>query len=409
MVLPKILKEMLNLPTAAFVEHAVLDFVHGLCRDLPGVKCSTDRFGNLLARYRHNPPQGVPTLAFSAHTDHPGFVAREMLDKRTLRADFRGGVFADYFSGMRVRFWSGGRWVSGKVLEVTRTKEVYRLIGKMRLPEEVTIRVSQPIEANSPGMWDLPDATLKGDTVHARGCDDIAGAAGMLALLQRLSKKKASADVYCLFTRAEEVGFIGAIAACKAGTLSRRVPIIAIETSSARGGGAEIGAGPVLRVGDKASVFTPELTSFCHLVAERLAKRRKSFQYQRKLMAGGTCESTAFCVYGYRATGICLALGNYHNMDVDRQRIAAETISLRDWKQMVDWFEALVLDRPGFGVASDEMRADLERRFEGWRPVFDGPTARDTSKPRKVARGKKRTVSAPRADRRALRRVKREL
>lgn len=369
MALPKVLKDMLSLPTAAFVEHAVMDYVRAACAKLSGVTCRLDKHGNLLAHYRHRPPPDRAALAFSAHTDHPGFVAREMLDERTLEADFRGGVFADYFPRQRVRFWSGGRWVGGRVNEVTRVKSVYRLIGKMELPERVRIRTNKAIAPDSPGMWDLTDPVVKNDRVMARGCDDVAGAAAMVALLQRLSRKRARAEAYCLFTRAEEVGFVGAIAACKTRTLPKSVPIVAIETSSDRGGGATIGGGPVLRVGDKASVFTPELTGFCRRVAERLAKRRKSFQYQRKLMAGGTCESTAFVAYGYKATGICLALGNYHNMDVDRHRIAPEIISLGDWKLMVDWFEALVADEPGYTPAAASaaaLREEMEGRYRQW-------------------------------------------
>ena len=34
-------------------------------------------------------------------------------------------------------------------------------------------------------------------------------------------------------------------------------------------------------------------------------------------MDGGTCNSTAFAAYNYDSAGICLALGNYHNMKVE--------------------------------------------------------------------------------------------
>jgi len=364
--LPKILRDLLALPTVAFVEDAVLDYLCRACQSLAGVSCRTDRFGNLLVRYRHRPRAGTP-LAFSAHVDHPGFVAQRMVSRRTLRASFRGGVAAEYFRGAKVRFFSGGRWVRGRVRRVARVREVYRLVGTMRLPEETLVDVEHPVERNSPGMWDLPEPALRGDIVTARGCDDVAGAAALLALLQRLSRRRSRAEVYCLFSRAEEVGFIGAIAACKAGTIPRRVPIISIETSSDRGGGATVGDGPILRVGDRASTFDPALTGFCQAVAERLARRRRTFRYQRKLMAGGTCESTAFMAYGYASTGICLALGNYHNMDVRRRRIASERISLSDWKRMVDWFEALVTDRDGYRPGGTDLRREMERRFNRWR------------------------------------------
>lgn len=362
MSLPKILRELLALPTAPFVEAAVMGYVKSACTALPGVKVTRDRWGNLLARYRRQPPKVSP-LVFTAHTDHPGFAALEMTDRRTLRAAFRGWVEPEYFLGTRVRFWSGGEWVKGRIAEVTKTARLYRMIGRTARPEEVAVRVSAPVEAGSPGMWDLPEPALdRRGLVHARGCDDIAGCAAMIALLERLAKKRARANVYCLFTRAEEVGFVGAIGAAKIGTIPRKLPIIAIETSKTLPN-ARIGDGPILRVGDKSSVFTPEVTAFCNRVAVELAERKKTFRYQRKLMDGGTCESTAYYAYGYAATGMCVALGNYHNMDTERKKIASEHISLADWTGMVDWFEAMVLDKKGYGADGGETRKGLDKRF----------------------------------------------
>ncbi len=372
MPLPRVLKDLLNLPTAAFVETEVLVYIRRVCEALPGVTLREDSHGNLFATYRRKPRKARPLL-LCAHTDHPGFVAERMTGPRTLSAEFRGGVYAEYLPGQRVRFWSGGVWVRGRVERVTKTKAVYRLIQKVRMPEQALVRVSAEVAPGSPGMWDLPDARLRGDHVHARGCDDIAGCAGLLELLIRLARKRAAAEVTCLFTRAEEVGFVGAIAAARSRSIPPGLPIVAIETSSARAG-AQIGGGPVLRVGDKASIFTPALTHFCGRVAMELAKRRKAFRFQRKLMDGGTCESTAYAAYGYEVTGICLALGNYHNMDVDRTTIATEYVSLSDWKGMVDWFEALVMDERGYDGKSDaaELRGDFEKRFKSWLPKLRG-------------------------------------
>ena len=365
MAIPRVLKDLLTLPTAPFVESAVMSHIRSACSRLANVSCRIDRHGNLLARYRRQAPKRVP-LVFTAHTDHPGFVALKMLDQRTLRAAFRGWVEPEYFVGAKVRFWSGGRWVSGKVEKILKTAKLYRMIGRTARPEEVAVRVGLAVEPQSPGMWDLPDPFEKDGCVYARGCDDIAGCAAMLALLERLSKRRAKAAVYCLFTRAEEVGFVGAIGAAKTGTIPKRLPIIAIETSKALVN-AKIGDGPILRVGDKSSVFTPEVTAFCYRVAQDLAEKRKTFRYQRKLMDGGTCESTAYYAYGYAATGMCVALGNYHNMDTERKRIDSEYISLADWHGMVDWFEALALASPGYGVEGSTLRKGLDERFAKWR------------------------------------------
>ncbi|MCG3127039.1 MAG: hypothetical protein CHACPFDD_01896 [Phycisphaerae bacterium] len=368
MTIPPILRDMLSLPTAPFLEQAVLESVRQCCARLKHVTLSTDRYGNILARYSHSPQSRTP-LVFTAHTDHPGFVSTTPRSRGTLRAEFRGWVEPDYFIGTGVRFWSDGAWVKGRVRTITKPGELNRFTGRTPPPKELAIAVSNAVAPNSPGMWDLPDPRTQGECVAARGCDDLAGAAALLALLERLARRRARAEAYCLFTRAEEVGFIGAIGAARLGTIPRGLPVIAIETSKALPNAPQ-GAGPILRVGDRTSIFSPGLTAFCERVAASLARRRKSFRFQRKLMDGGTCESTAFLTYGYDTTGICVALGNYHNMDERRRRIASETIDLNDWRSMVDWFEALVLDLPGYAPAPDDLRRRLDERFKGYEPLL---------------------------------------
>jgi len=368
MSVPRVLKELLSLPTATFVEDRVAEYVKQFCSKRSSLSVSQDRFGNLLVRYCYRPARKRP-LVFSAHMDHPAFVAEEMIDKRTLRAAFRGGVRSEYFTNAKVRFQTPQAPVSGRVLEITKARKIVRGGTFWHHPEQALLRVNGVVEPNTPGMWSLPAARERGDKLYAPDCDDIAGCAAMLAMLDRLAKRKVPAETYCLFTRAEEVGFVGAIAAAKAGTISKKWPIIAIETSSELPN-ARIGDGPILRVGDRMSVFDTAVTAFCGRVANGLAKKRRTFKFQRKLMDGGACESTAFCAYGYRATGICLALGAYHNMDTKRQKIAPEYISLSDWKLMVDWFEHLVRDPIGYQDNDPSIRADLDQIFNKWKGYF---------------------------------------
>lgn len=360
MNLPKTLRDLLALPTATYLENAVYDRLEAACRRLGGVTWRYDRYGNLLAHYRRG-SRSTPPLAFVAHTDHPGFVALEMTARRRLRAAFRGGVRIEYFPGARVRFWIDGRWTRGRVRAVTQKTATKDARFPAR-PEEVSIDLPRAVPPNAIGMWDLPEPTLRNGMIVARDCDDIAGVAALVTLLQRLSKKRADADVYCLFTRAEEIGFIGAIGAARARTIPQDVPVFSIETSRALPH-APLGAGPIVRVGDRSTVFTPPVTAFCVRVAQQLAERRKSFAFQRQLMDGGTCEAHAFLAYGYRASGICLALGNYHNMDTRRQKIGSEYVSLADWRRLVDLLEALVLDKAGCVVTDDAARAALDERF----------------------------------------------
>ncbi|MBL8879642.1 MAG: M20/M25/M40 family metallo-hydrolase [Phycisphaerales bacterium] len=388
MAIPGVLSDLLNLPTAAFVEHAVRDHLAAACDKLAGVTRKLDRHGNLVARYRRNPPRRPP-LVFTAHMDHPGFCSLRMTGRKKLLAAFRGWVEPEYFAGQRVRFWSGGRWIKGRVASIEKVAPVYGLIGRSGRPEEVAIAVEGDVAPNAPGMWDLPDAYEKKDCVHARGCDDIAGAAGLLAMLQQLSRSRAAADVIVLFTRAEEVGFVGAIAASRTGTIPRKLPIIAIETSKAIQG-VQMGGGPILRVGDKTSIFTPALTAYCEHVAKSLAgistkkpaqAGQGGFKFQRKLMDGGTCESTAYIAYGYAATGICLGLGNYHNMNMDKRRIESEYVHLDDWRWMVEWFVSLACDRGDWRDGDPAVREAMDQRYDKYLPLLhEGPRARRFAK-----------------------------
>jgi len=52
-----------------------------------------------------------------------------MVDRRTLRAAFRGGVKPQYFTNARVRFWSDGRWVKGRVLELSKKFRVRDVVA----------------------------------------------------------------------------------------------------------------------------------------------------------------------------------------------------------------------------------------------------------------------------------------
>ncbi len=63
---------------------------------------------------------------------------------------------------------------------------------------------------------------------------------------------------------------------------------------------------------------------------ETLQERPEGFKVQRQLMSGGTCEASAFALYGYRTTGIAFPLGNYHN-GTPEGRIEAEYIRLDDY------------------------------------------------------------------------------
>jgi endoglucanase len=354
----QILTEILSIPTAPFHEGMVIDFVLELCDEFPSLKVRRDSAGNILIHYKKGAGKRKHPVCLTAHLDHPGFVSLSPSKDGVVSALWQGGVHPEYFVGSGVRFWTGQQWVKGKIESIS-TKNA----GSQKKVATATVRVRGDVPKSAIGMWDFPDPRIKKEIIHARGCDDLAGAAAILSAMTTLAAKRVDTEAYYLFTRAEEVGFVGAIAASKLRTIPRRCVVVAIETSSELPS-ARIGDGPILRVGDKTSIFTPAATAFCEQVAKQLAKRDSQFVFQRKLMDGGTCESSAFCQFGYDATGICVALGNYHNMNKKTGKIGAEYISLNDYDRMVDWFVALCSARPGYTRVDDalmEKLAGLER------------------------------------------------
>jgi endoglucanase len=184
---------------------------------------------------------------------------------------------------------------------------------------------------------------IAGRILSSRACDDAVGTASVMCAMELIVRRRIDADVTALLTRAEEAGLVGALAACKARTLAADALVVAIETSKAQPG-ARLGDGVVIRVGDRARTFDPSLTGHLVSVAGALAKRDKQFRYVRQLMPGGTCESTAYMVYGYCTAALCIPLGNYHNMG-SGNRIASEQVHTGDFENLVKLLAALAADK----------------------------------------------------------------
>ena len=188
-------------------------------------------------------------------------------------------------------------------------------------------------------MWDLPAARCTKRLFISRACDDLAQVATVLALLRRLALGGARASVHALFTRAEEIGFAGAFAALKTEVRLPSMATLSLETSQARGF-ARVDAGPIVRVGDRTSIFDSLTTHWLETAFAELTAERPGTNHQRLLMGGGTCEATVFHRAGWPTGALCVALNNYHNMGPGTS-IRSESISLRDWQGLYDFLHFL--------------------------------------------------------------------
>ena len=360
----KLLERTLSCPTAPFREGEVIAWVREFAADQPQLTLSEDRDGNLVLRRRGVRASRSP-LVLGAHMDHPGFRALRSTATRDgwkVEALFLGGVRPEYFPGSRVRFHARGKEGNGDEI----LARVTRTVPDRRTREQrVTLTARRGVPRGAFGTWALPAFRLSPrdpDLVETRAADDLAGLSGILAVLEVADAidPARKVDVRGLFTRAEEVGFVGALAVASGRRLPRGARIIAVEASKALADSPQ-GFGPILRIGDRTSVFDDGLSRWLGRVAAGL-QRNGRFRFQRRLMDGGTCESTAYQLYGYRCAGLCLPLGNYHNMS-ERGRIAVETIRLSDLVGLVRFFEGLIqadgdAPRPG---RVDPLRRRLDR------------------------------------------------
>lgn len=317
------LVELTGLATASGLEDEPIRWVSRWSGRRKNVRFRRDAVGNIILEPRTRTRR--TRVWMTAHLDHPAFVATYQ-EGRRLHFDFRGGVKPEYFEGARAEFDG----VRGTVSEYDSGSGVIRLDRRTEVPPDTI------------GRWVFAPQRLgiKGDLLHAHACDDLAGVAAALAAFDRL--RSSMPNVGVLLTRGEEMGFLGAIGACRSGSIPDGTRLVCLETSRSFAD-SPIGAGPVVRVGDASTVFDPDMTGRLSVTA---ANRLKT-PWQRKLMAGGSCEATAFGAYGYQSTCLCLPLGNYHNMGnldgVEKgrgpARPAPEVISLSDFDGLVTLLE----------------------------------------------------------------------
>ena len=317
-------------PAAPFHERGVAESVESTLRE-SGLEPRRDDFGNVLARYAHpDGEDGRRPIAFVAHMDHPGFEIIEGSGRRHV-ARALGGVPAASLSKptAALALLTGGERMACELTPYDGPERdgAERLVVAT-LAEEATLTPPVPV------VFDLPDFELDGDTIRMRALDDLAGCASILAAVERLAAEGARADVFAVFTRGEEGGLFGARLMAQAGTLPADALVVSIESSPVIPGVAQ-GRGPVIRTGDAMSTFDGRAEQALTAARQRILERDPEFRCQRQLMSGGTCEATAFAMYGYSVTGIAFPLGNYHNATTNLRDpdggVGAEFIALADF------------------------------------------------------------------------------
>lgn len=373
------LLELTGIPTAAGREDRVIEWILAWAKKRKArLTVVADSVGNLLLH--QGPvtlkPGRAPAhrpLIITAHLDHPAFVLREVLDASRVDLEFRGGVHDPYFEGAKLELIDRS--------DRSRPATIESADFSARPYKRVLARVrggTRGLDVGDIARWALPAPRIAkeartagkkaaaGRRLETHACDDLAAVAAALAAFDLVSGKPGFEHVGVLFTVAEEVGFVGAIATARTGGVPKDARLLCLENSRSFAD-SPIGAGAILRVGDRMSVFSPELTNRLGQLYLEHQKQAPSFRFQRKLMAGGACEATAFSAYGYESTCLCLPLGNYHNMqDIDGvlaggrpAKVGPEFVSVEDFHGLIEMLvvAAAHLDSSQFPPLRDRMES----------------------------------------------------
>ena len=354
-------------PAVAFHEDGVAWSVQSILREIlgsSGEAPTVDSYGNIIAKVPGSVPRATP-MALVAHMDHPGFEAV--------------GSQGDFIVATALGGIPSGAFAEGVPVQV-----ILEDGGKLRgtvagrhgqeSDRQVLVSLEQPqtLEFPRPVVFDLPSFQIENDLIRMRAADDLAGCASILAALASLAgsdgTSRQAGDVYGVFTRAEEVGLVGARLLAEEGTLPPDTLVVSAESSRTLPG-AEMGAGPVIRVGDAGSTFDADAEAALIKGRETLHQRPEGFDCQRQLMSGGVCEASAFALHGYKTTGLAFPLGNYHNGAPD-DAIEAEYIHKADFiggvELMVEAAKQVanrdtINFRRRIGPVSEEFRKRLKR------------------------------------------------
>jgi len=255
-----------------------------------------------------------PLRISMAHMDHPGFHGKRWLPDGTLEILWQGGAPTRHLEGTPLWFASPeglegfGKILSAKLKASGKTIET----AVVQTPDDLAKRCKKVKDIFGGFAFRAP-VWEEGELLYTKGADDLVGTFSVLSTALDLWKtaKGRKTPFLGLITRAEEVGFIGAIGHLDLGWLKsakRPILFISIETSRTLPG-AEIGKGPVVRLGDRHTVFDAHALKVFLGVAKKVLPEK----HQARVMDGGTCEATAAMAYGFPAVGISIPLGNYHN------------------------------------------------------------------------------------------------
>jgi endoglucanase len=378
-VLERFLMALLSCPTAPFREQRVTDLVTATLAESE-VPFFLDPHGNVVVGAQSKSDylrmlrekRKAPVRVFIAHMDHPGFHGVRWVKPNVLRVRWHGGSPTRHLQGSSVWLVNDEGFESEGVLRNAKLRKDGWAIDTAEVYIRQALRSPRP-QANSlyGGFRFRKPVWKSGSRLYTKAADDLIGVFCVVATaLSVFSKHKGKSrrPFIGLLTRAEEVGLVGAVGHFELGWLQKaRRPVVCVSLEASRTlPGAEVGKGPVVRLGDLVTPFDPA----CLHLLSKLAKEVLPQKHQRRIMDGGRCEGSAATAYGFPTIALAVPLGNYHNQGLEggpdcRGHLgpAPEFVHLQDIEGQCELCEALMRKKLPWNDPWREIMSGLKKRY----------------------------------------------
>lgn len=372
-----LLYRLMSQPTAPFREHRIAAVALSWLAD-NRISHFIDPAGNIVIGHASEKnyrrflagPSREPTRLFIAHMDHPGFHGLRWLSSTRLAVRWHGGSPRQGLNHAPV--WlatADGEFAQGRLTKARLRKDGHGLASAQVVLSHAPEQRLRARDVYGAFHFGKP-FRISGRRLYTRVADDLVG---VYAVLQTaLHAKRQSLPFLGLLTRGEEVGFIGALAhfdRYRIATVRRALLAVSLETSRVLPG-TKIGDGPIVRLGDRRTVFDPGYTQRLLAIAARVLPGK----FQRRIMDGGACEATAALASGIPAIGISVPLGNYHNESLEgapgynrRGAPAPEFVHLDDVEGLQRLCHAMLKPGAGWRDPWQSTRERLQRNRRRYR------------------------------------------
>jgi len=303
----KTLLQLLSLPTAPYREGHVSRWVQDYLKrnEVPHF---IDSSGNIVVgvaseqEYRLvlGQAEKEPLRVFVAHMDHPGFHGVRWKNKNELEVKWLGGSPRKHLVGSKVWIANSEAVLGEGVLSqaVLDPKKTHLKKALVKVQKDFQDRDAKTLFG---GFGFRAPVWQQNNIIYTKAADDLVGCFAVIETAKKQVHLKPRRFIG-LLTRAEEVGFVGCIAHIEEGWFREaRRPLLFVSLETSRTlPGAIVGKGPVVRLGDRASIFSQEPLE----VLTQIARKKLKKKFQRRVMDGGTCEATAAVANQIPAIGI---------------------------------------------------------------------------------------------------------